>query len=282
MLQFVDRKKTPPSYLEKVTLYLHPLGEVVVMMGNQTFRTTPEEAEQFIKSRLEHQAILPLLSEGLIRPAEGKRPARKDHAQIKERVRALRVQMRETGEDADAFMAMTNVIEQACNSYLENGAFPTTYEELQPVPVLSVGQLTFAGDDGMRAGQTYRARIVLAYFCDLRTRQEHRQASLALPLRSPDERGKWAWGAWSEAIHLPAAVSDYLCQGATTQAPTLREIKGDDGSRVAVLDLVLEVPASYVSPLDEERRVLGFDWGVRSLITASVLERGEADEPYRQ
>lgn len=56
MLRFVDRKKTPPSYLEKVTLYLHPQGGVVVVMGNQTFHTTPEEAEQFIKSRLEHHA----------------------------------------------------------------------------------------------------------------------------------------------------------------------------------------------------------------------------------
>ena len=56
MLQFVDRKKTPPSYLEKVTLYLHPQGGIVIMMGNQTFLTTPEEAEQFIKSRLAHHA----------------------------------------------------------------------------------------------------------------------------------------------------------------------------------------------------------------------------------
>src|SRR5262249_45452333 len=137
------------------------------------------------------QAILPLLSEGLIRPAEGKRPARKDHAQIKEKVRALRTQMRETGEDADGFMAMTNVIEQACNCYLQTGAFPTTYEELQPTPVLSVGQLTFAGDDGMQAGQTYRAHIKMAHCCDLQTRQEHRQASLALRLRCPDEQGNW-------------------------------------------------------------------------------------------
>jgi hypothetical protein len=56
MLQFVDRKKTPPSYLEKVTLYLHPQGGVVVMMGNQALHTTPEEAEQLIKSRLVHHA----------------------------------------------------------------------------------------------------------------------------------------------------------------------------------------------------------------------------------
>ncbi len=48
-----------------------------------------------------------------------------------------------------------------------------------------------------------------------------------------------------------------------TQAPTLREITSDEGVRVAVLDMILEVPASYVSPLEQERRVLGLDWGVQ-------------------
>src|SRR5258708_211719 len=45
---------------------------------------------------------------------------------------------------------------------------------------------------------------------------------------------------------------------------------------------MLEVPAKYVSPLEQETRVLGFDWGVRSLITVSILEKPEGDEAYRQ
>src|SRR5437899_5105000 len=179
-------------------------------------------------------------------------------------------------------MAITNVIEQACNAYLQYGVFPTTYEQLQSVPVLSAGHLTFAGDDGMKAGQTYRTRIETAHFCDLSSKQEHQQGSLFLKLRTPDSLGKWAWGIWSEAIPLPSPVCTYLAQGATTQAPTLREIRSDDGNRMAVLDLILEVPAKYVAALEEEKRVLGFDWGVRSLITVSVLEKSEGDEPYRQ
>src|SRR5258708_26769256 len=226
--------------------------------------------------------ILPLLSEGLIRPAEDQRPARKDYRQIKEQVRALRAQMQDAGEEADAFMAMTNVIEQACNRYLQTEAFPTTYEALQPAPILTKGQLTFAGDDGMKAGQTYRARIEISYCCDVQTRQEQCRASLWLKLRSPDALGKWAWGTWSEEIPLPPTVFTYVWQEATTQAPTLREIRSDDGSRVVVLDLMLEVPAKYVSPLGQESRVLGFDWGVRSLITVSVLDSPAGDEPYRQ
>ncbi len=250
--------------------------------GSRQERCEMEQAGRILRAQASRkqvfQTILPLLSEGLIRPAEGSRPARKDSRVIKEQVRALRSDV----EDADAFMAMTNVIEQACNRYLQTESFPSTYEDLQPVPVLSVGQLTFAGDDGMKAGQTYRARIEVSHSCEQASRQEQERAALNIRLRSPDERGNWAWGQWSEPIPLPAPMFSYLWQGATTLAPTLREISSADGTRVAVMDVILEVPAQYVSPLEQEHRVLGWDWGVRSLITVCVLEKSEGDEPYRQ
>ena len=254
--------------------------------GSRQERCEMEQAGRILRAQASRkqvfQTILPLLSEGLIRPAEGKRPAKKDHQQIKEQVRALRAQMQDVGEDTDTFMAMTNVIEQVCNRYLETGLFLATYEEMQPVPVLSVGQLTFAGDDGMQAGQTYRARIEISQFCDVVTRQEHKQATLFLKLRAPDAHGQWAWGKWSEPIVLPQTVASHLAGGAKSQAPTLREIRSADGSRMAVLDLILEVPAKYVSPLEQETRVLGWDWGIRSLITVCILEKPAEDAPYRQ
>jgi hypothetical protein len=49
-------------------------------------------------------------------------------------------------------------------------------------------------------------------------------------------------------------------------------VRSFDGERVAVLDVILDVPAKYVSLLEQEKRVLGFDWGIRSLITVSILE----------
>jgi len=254
--------------------------------GNRQERCEMEQAGRILRAQASRkqvfQTILPLLAEGLIRPAEGKHPARKDHRQIKEQVRALRERLHDAGDDADTFMAMTNVLEQACNRYLQTDVFPTTYEELQPVPVQEVAQLTFAGDDGMQAGQTYRARITVSQFCDVQTRQERGQAFLSLKLRSPDIQGKWVWGEWSQEIPLPETVCSYFDQGATTLAPTLREIKGNDGSRVAILDLILEVPAQSVPPLGQENRVLGWDWGIRSLITVCVLEKSEGEEPYRQ
>jgi 4-alpha-glucanotransferase len=79
--------------------------------------------------------ILPLLTDALIKPAEGTRKEHKDHRAIKAQVSELR----EALEDPGSFMAMTNVIEQACNHFLATESWPTTYEELQPVPVRKRG-----------------------------------------------------------------------------------------------------------------------------------------------
>ena len=259
--------------------------------GSRQERCEMESAGRLLRAQASRKQIfhtlLPLLTEGLIKPATDKRPACKDSRQIKDVVRAWRAQMRAEGAEAEAFLAMTNLLEQACNTYLRTEAFPSTYEQMQSPPALSAGHLAFAGDDGMKRGQTYRARLDLAHFCDRATRREEHHATLALRLRTPDERGKWNWGAWNEAIPLPETVYASLDQGAVPQAPSLREIRSDDGGRTVVLDLILEVPARLVPPLEQERRVLGWDWGVRSLITASILElpenhRENPKEPFTQ
>ena len=167
--------------------------------GSRQERCEMEQAGRILRAQATRKqvfhTILPLLTAGLIRPAQGKRPAKKDYRLIREAVRTLRAEQQEAGEEADAYVAMTNLIEQACNFYLRTGAFPTTYEEVQAVPVQQVGQLPFAGDDGMQAGQTYRALLWVAHSCDLSTRAEARQASLWLKLRAPDRQGIWSWGA---------------------------------------------------------------------------------------
>src|SRR5215467_466222 len=252
--------------------------------GSRQERCEMEQAGRILRAQASRKqvflTILPLLTDGLIKPAEGKRKAHKDYRLMKEKVSELR----EALDDPDSYMAMTNVIEQACNHFLETETWPRTYEDLQPVPVLSVGQLTFAGDDGLEKGQTYRAKIDYVHMCDLVTHEERQRARLYLHLRAPGESGTWRWGQVCGVIELPESVVSRLSQGAVPQAPTLREIRTDDGSRLAVLDLILEVPATYVSDLDQERRVLGWDWGVRSLITVSILEQPEGDgkESYRQ
>jgi putative transposase len=268
-------ERTGPAWKQVEPLLLKRSGH-----GSRQERCEMEQAGRILRAQAARKqvflTILPLLSDGLIRPADEQRPAKKDYRAINEQVRALRADL----DDPDTFMALTNMLEQACNHYLRTGTFPATYEEVQSVPVQEVGQLTFAGDDGMILGQTYRMRLLWEHFCELSSiRKEHKHAGLWLKLRAPSANGRWAWGEWSQEIALPETVFEYLALGAVTQAPTLREITSADGSRVAVLDMILEVPASYVSPLEHERRVLGWDWGVRSLITVSVLEMGDGSRP---
>ncbi len=252
--------------------------------GNRQERCELESAGRILRAQATRkqvfQTILPLLTDGLIKPAEGKRPARKEYRAIQAAVQSLRDDTQET----ESFLLMTNVVEQACNVFLQTGRFPTTYEELQPIPVQQVAQLTFAADDGMAAGQTYRIRT--------EHRPERSDATthkiLAedwiwhVRLRGPNEQGVWGWWPEEHALVLPECVQQYLRAGATTQAPTLREVAGTDGRSFVVLDVVLEVPARVVPPLQQDQRVLGFDWGVRSLITVSILEQNLGQEPYRQ
>jgi transposase len=45
-----------------------------------------------------------------------------------------------------------------------------------------------------------------------------------------------------------------------------------DGTRYAVLDFIVEVPVEHPAPFEDIQTVLGFDWGVRVLVTASVVD----------
>jgi putative transposase len=252
--------------------------------GSRQERCEMEQAGRILRAHAARKqmflAILPLLSEGLILPADEKRPARKDHRVIRERVRDLRDEM----EEADTFLGLVNVVEQACNVYLATGTFPTTYEAMQPVPLLHVGHLTYAGDDGMAAGQTYRIqRQECGPTCDCRTHAERPAGQVWwVRLRGPTDAGEWRWPAQAQQVFLPPAVSAYLAQDATPLAPTLRELADDAGQRVVVLDVSLEVPARLVPPLEQERRVLGFDWGIRQFLTLAVIEPGTGEDRYQQ
>src|ERR1051326_6866255 len=70
-----------------------------------------------------------------------------------------------------------SLIEQACNFYLKHGCFPDSYEEMQTNPLLKVGVLPYAGDDGAKVGQAYRLRLDLDGRC------------CYVALRTPDQAG---------------------------------------------------------------------------------------------
>ncbi len=272
-------ERTGPAWKQVESVLVQRSGH-----GNRQERCEMESAGRILRAQATRkhlfQTLLPILTEGLIRPAEGNRPARKDYRAIQAAVRDLRAEMEET----ESFLALTNVVEQACNVYLEAGLFPTTYEQLQPIPIQQVAQLTYAGDDGMTAGQAYRIRREYrGERCDVQTHDvQPEDWRWHVRLRGPDEHGVWGWWTQEHVVDLPDVVQRYLRLGAAPLAPTLREVAGDDGSRFVVLDVVLDVPAHLLPPLEREQRVLGFDWGCRSLITVSILEKSAGNDPYHQ
>jgi hypothetical protein len=96
--------------------------------------------------------IQPILTDGFIFPKTERTPAGKHHQAITAAIKALQQaqQAAATGqEDGEStFVALQNVVEQACNFYIEHDRFPDSYEEMQPIPLLKVGLVTYAVDWG--------------------------------------------------------------------------------------------------------------------------------------
>ena len=229
--------------------------------GHRQWRCEAEQAGRILRSQAERKKqfllILPLLEAGMIQPKTEQKRAGKNHAQIKQALTTLR----DAQADGGNAVELQSLIEQSCNFYLANGCFPDTYEEMQVIPVLKAGILPYAGDDGPTMGQAYRLALDL----------EHKHLTLAL--RTPDESGIWArtWRDKTVQMVLPDVVVVRLQEGKML-APSLREIIEPGGTRYAVLDFIVEVPVQEQATWEEMQTVLGFDWGVRTLVTASVVD----------
>src|SRR5229473_214082 len=228
--------------------------------GNRQWRCEAETAGRIMRAQAERkqvfQTIQPILTDSFIRPKEVNRPAAKNRICIKEAITGLQKFLE---DDDTGFVTMQNVVEQCCNYYFAHDCFPATYVELQPLPRLSVGLLTFAGDDGGAKGQAYRFSV----------NQETGTATLLI--RFPDEQGLWGWRTTPTVIKLPEIVKQRLKEGSQL-APTLREHVHPDGSRIAVLDVVVAVRKFSLPPLEQIERVLGADWGVRTLLPATACD----------
>ena len=247
--------RTSPAWKQVVELIGSPDPH-----GDRQWRCEAETAGRIMRAQAERkqvfQLIQPILSDGFIRPKTEKRPAGKNRTLIKEAIETLQ----KTLEDDDtALITMQNVIEQACNYFLEHGEFPASYEQMQAIPLLKVGLLTYAGDDGGAKGQSYRLSFNV------------QAGTASLLFRFPSEEGKWQWRKEPLPLTLPACVVERLKEGASL-APTLRELVKADGSRIAVLDVIVQVKQAKLPAWKTVERVLGFDWGVKGLITAAVLD----------
>jgi putative transposase len=229
--------------------------------GHRQWRCEAEQAGRILRGQAERKqqfaVILPLLEQGMIQPkTDTKRPGKNRKA-----IKQALADLRDSSADGGNVVELQSLIEQACNFYLQNGCFPDPYEEMQAVPLLKTGILSYAGDDGPHMGQTYR----MSYDLD--------QKRLTLALRTPDEQGAWArtWRENTIQMTLPERVVERAKAGKTL-APSLREIVEADGTRYAVLDFIVEVPVERPATFEEIQTVLGFDWGVRVLVTASVVD----------
>ena len=199
----------------------------------------------------------PILTDGFLRPKTEQRPAGKQRGVIKAAITALQKTLA-TAEDDIGFAMLQNVVEQCCNFFLKAGRFPDSYEELQPVPLLSVGLLTYSGDDGPVMGQSYKLTL------------DQDTGTISLLFRYPDEAGRWQWRTTPTVIPLPDVLRARIKAG-TRLAPTLREHRLPDGRSMAVLDFMLQVKKAKLPAMEAVERVLGFDWGIHGLITAVVL-----------
>jgi putative transposase len=229
--------------------------------GDRQWQGLAEQAGRILRGQAERKKqfalILPLLEQGMIQPKSEKKRAGKNRKAIKQAVASLR----EETSDGGSAVELQSLVEQSCNFYLKNGCFPSSYEEMQAVPRLLVGILPYAGDDGGALGQAYRLRIDL----------EGRDCFFAF--RLPGQTGSWP-ATWTEPqmrLPLPDPVVERLQAGAAL-APTLREMAEPDGTRYAVLDFIIEVPVTELPEASQVQRVLGWDWGVRTLVTATVLD----------
>jgi hypothetical protein len=104
--------------------------------GSRQFRCEAETAGRILRAQASRkqtfQVVLPILSDGFIRPQTQDRPAGKHRPAIKEAI--LSLQQTRGEENERAFALLLNLVEQACNYFLAHGAFPATYEDMQAVP----------------------------------------------------------------------------------------------------------------------------------------------------
>ena len=107
--------------------------------GDRQWRCESETVGRLLRAQAERKKafvlVLPILSDGFIRPKTEQRPAGKNRSTIKEAVTALQKSLE---EDETSFVELQNVVEQCCNFFFQQDRFPTSYEELQPVQALEL------------------------------------------------------------------------------------------------------------------------------------------------
>ncbi|MBC7325527.1 MAG: hypothetical protein H5T99_09460 [Moorella sp. (in: Bacteria)] len=130
-----------------------------------------------------------------------------------------------------------------------------TYTELQRPPKMKRLFLTYAADDGPQ-GQALRYSLT----------NDNKALVCELLLPTSPEAEKWSWCTFQ--LDLPDIVRAELARGGKLEAPDLR--KTLDGQWVLDIKVQAQPKGARRNP---SRRALAFDWGLRKLITAVVVEQ---------
>ena len=135
--------------------------------------------------------------------------------------------------------------------------WPATYVEVQRPPTLNRPLLTYAADDGGTDGQAIRYALM----------PDGSALAIRLLVPADPELRSWLWCDFQ--LDLPGRLRRELERGGRLQAPDLRQTR----SGRWVLDVKVEsLPQGTRRGASE--RVLAFDWGLRKLISAVVMEEG--------
>jgi len=146
--------------------------------GDRQWRCEAEQAGRILRGQAHRKKqfarILPLLSAGMIAPQTEQQRAKKNRKAIKQALADLR----ESNDAGGSAVELQSLIEQCCNFYLQQGRFPASYEELQPIPLQKRGILPYAADDGGELGQAYHLRL------------DPEKRELCFAFRFPDAAGR--------------------------------------------------------------------------------------------
>lgn len=236
--------------------------------GSRQWRCEAETAGRLLRSQATRkqvfEKIYPMFTEQLFLPESEGRKRRKDKKMVDT---TLRLWLEELGDESEKYTYAIAVLEQAMRFYIENDRFPSDFYELQEKPTLKTGFLTYAADDGGKNGQAHRFRV--------------EGDSVYFRLRAPNAVGKFRW---LDEIKIPLSENmiEFVKNSRRICSPNIRVVEQADGGLVAVLDIIIEREATTKVDWKTSSNVLGFDWGVRKMLTAVVLSPGgeQISTPY--
>ena len=154
--------------------------------GDRQWRCEAEQAGRILRGQAARKKqfalILPLLEQGMLLPHTEKKQAGKEPHSDQSRPGFAYAKRTAMGAVPWNYKASSN---RRAISTSHTAAFPRPMKTCRPIPVLKVGILPYAADDGGERGQAYRLRIDLEGRC------------CYVAFRAPDQAGRWS-PTWTE------------------------------------------------------------------------------------